>query len=148
MKTPLLALGREAVGRAARDDDVVALPVGQVAEDRLQRPAALVHEDDLVALAVPVEEVHRLGRAAELDLDVVVPHEQAAAADRVAAGLDLVRAEVTRVRRAPIPRGRSARTRDLLHAAGRVEVVEDRLVPGEALEAHDLLGQKRPFSRN
>src|SRR6185369_10558764 len=32
---------------------------------------------------------------------------------------------------------------DLLHAARRVEVVQDRLVPGEALEAHDLLGQER-----
>jgi hypothetical protein len=31
----------------------------------------------------------------------------------------------------------------LLDAAGRVEVVEDGLVAGEALEAHDLLGQER-----
>jgi hypothetical protein len=27
---------------------------------------------------------------------------------------------------------------------GRLEVVQDRLVPGEALEAHDLLGQEPP----
>ena len=33
----------------------------------------------------------------------------------------------------------------LLHdAAGRLEVVEDRLVAGEALEAHHLLGEERP----
>ena len=32
---------------------------------------------------------------------------------------------------------------DLLHAAGRKQVVEDRLVAGEALEAHDLLDQQR-----
>ncbi len=32
----------------------------------------------------------------------------------------------------------------LLHAARRLEVVEDRLVPGEALEPHDLLGQEPP----
>ena len=31
---------------------------------------------------------------------------------------------------------------DLLHAAGRFEVVQDRLVAREALEAHDLLGQE------
>jgi hypothetical protein len=45
---------------------------------------------------------------------------------------------------------------DLLHAAGRLEVVEDRLVAGEALEAHHLLGQERavvaeldvPLARN
>ena len=33
----LRPLRHEAVGRPARDDDVVALPVRQVAEDRLQR---------------------------------------------------------------------------------------------------------------
>ena len=33
---------------------------------------------------------------------------------------------------------------DVLHPAGRVQVVQDRLVAGEALEAHDLLGQERP----
>ena len=33
---------------------------------------------------------------------------------------------------------------DLLDAAGRLEVVQDRLVPGEALEAHHLLGEERP----
>ena len=46
--------------------------------------------------------------------------------------------------------------RDLRHAARRREVVEDRLVAGEPLEAHDLLGQKPaviaeldvPFARN
>ena len=32
---------------------------------------------------------------------------------------------------------------DLLHAAGREQVVEDRLVAGEALEAHDLLDEQR-----
>src|SRR5581483_748814 len=32
----------------------------------------------------------------------------------------------------------------LRHPARRVEVVEDRLVAGEALEAHHLLGEKRP----
>ena len=32
---------------------------------------------------------------------------------------------------------------ELLHAARRLEVVQDRLVAGEALEAHDLLGQQR-----
>ena len=31
---------------------------------------------------------------------------------------------------------------ELLDAARRLEVVQDRLVPGEALEAHDLLGQE------
>src|SRR4029453_10937055 len=66
----LLSLRREAVGRSARDDDVVALLVREVAEDRLQRAPTLVDEDDLVALAVAVEELHRLGRAAKLDLDV------------------------------------------------------------------------------
>src|SRR5262245_62558397 len=33
---------------------------------------------------------------------------------------------------------------ELLDAARRFEVVQDRLVPCEALEAHDLLGQEPP----
>src|SRR5262245_43636170 len=142
----LLILRREAVGGSARDDDVVALPVRKVAEDRLQRAAALVHEDDLVALAVSVEEIHRLGRPAERDLDVVVPHEQTTPADRIAFRIDLVSAQVTvsvAVRHPPLARDRLA-GRDRLNTAGGMQVVQDRLVPGEALEPHDLLGQKRP----
>jgi hypothetical protein len=61
----LLTFGPEPVRRAARDDHVVALLVGQLAEDRLERPGALVDEDHLVALAVAEEIVHLLGRAAE-----------------------------------------------------------------------------------
>ena len=64
----LLALRAEAVRRAARDDDVVARLVRQVAEDRLERARALVHEDDLVALAV-AEEVRpsrSVGRQSEI----------------------------------------------------------------------------------
>ena len=33
---------------------------------------------------------------------------------------------------------------ELLHAAGRLQVVEDRLVAGEALEAHHLFGEQGP----
>ncbi len=80
----LRPLRRETVRRAARDDDVVAFSVRQVAEDRLQRSRPFVDEDDLVALAVPEEVVHPLLRAAERDLDVLVPHEEPAAGDLVA----------------------------------------------------------------
>src|SRR5918996_5638382 len=69
----LRTLRTEPVGRAARDDDVIALPVWEVAEDRLERPRSLVHEDDLVALPVPVEIVGFARGPAHLDLDVVVP---------------------------------------------------------------------------
>src|SRR5436853_274658 len=85
----------EAIRRPARNDDVVALLVRDVAEDGLQRPRSLVHEDDLVALAVAEEVVHALGRAAEGDLDVVVPHQEAATGDLVSFGLGVERLEVT-----------------------------------------------------
>jgi len=39
---PLVAFDAEAVGRAARDDDVVAVLVGDLAEVGLQRAGALV----------------------------------------------------------------------------------------------------------
>src|SRR4029453_3763142 len=87
----LRPLGHEPVGRAARDDDVVAVLVRDVAERRLERPAALVDEDDLVAFAVPEEVVHGLLGPAEGNLDVVVPHEGPAAGDLVALGQDVVR---------------------------------------------------------
>ena len=143
---PLRPFGLEAVGRAARDDDVVALGVRQVAEDRLERARALVDEDHLVALAVAEEVVHRPGRAAERDLDVVVPHQQAAAGDLVALGLGVERLEV----QVPVLLGHPLLALDRLEAAElhdaarRLEVVEDRLVAGEALEAHHLFGEERP----
>src|SRR6185312_2061620 len=87
----LLAFGHESIGRAARDDDVVAVLVRHVSEDRLERAVPLVHEDHLVALAIPEEVVHGAGRATERDLDVLVPHQRPAARDLVAFRPDLVR---------------------------------------------------------
>ena len=60
-------VGDEPVGRAARDHDVVAVRVGHVAEDRLERARALVDEDALVALAVPEEvSIRSAGRQIEI----------------------------------------------------------------------------------
>src|SRR5205823_10310141 len=75
---PLLSFGPEAVRRTARDDDVVAVLVRHVAEGRLESARSLVDEDHLVALAVTEEVLHLLLRAAERDLHVVVPHQDAA----------------------------------------------------------------------
>ena len=101
-------------------------------------------EVDLVALAVPEEVVHRLGRPHERDLDVVVPHQELAAGDLVALGLDPDRLEVTVGVRVghPLLALDRLEVAELLDPAGRREVVQDRLVPREALEAHDLLGQQ------
>src|SRR5438874_3421145 len=141
----LFALRPEAVGRPARDDDVVAVLVRDVAEDRLERPGALVDEDDFVALAVAEEVVHLLLRAAEGDLDVVVPHQHAAAGDLVAFRVDAVGLEVAmRMRvRNPLVTLHLLEVADLHHAAGRLEVVQDRLHPDETLHPHDLFGQER-----
>ena len=103
-------------------------------------------EDDLVALAVAEEVVHRPGRAAERDLDVVVPHEEAATGDLVAGGLGVERLEVpVRVLVGhPLLALDRLEAGELHDATGRLEVVEDRLVAGEALEAHHLFGEERP----
>ena len=154
----LLSFRTEPVRRAARDHDVVAVLVRHVAEDRLERARPLVHEDDLVALAVPEEVVHLFLRARERDLDVVVPHQQAPAGDLVALRVDVVCLEVAvrvRVRHPLVPLD-LFEAADLHHAAWRLKVVQDRLHPDEALHAHDLLGQERavvaeldvPFPRN
>src|SRR5947208_8897175 len=67
-EVPLLAVGPEAVGGAAGDDDVIAFGVGDVAEDRLERAAPLVDEDHLVALAVPEVVLRALARPAQRNL--------------------------------------------------------------------------------
>ncbi len=101
-------------------------------------------EVDLVALAVPEEVVHRLRRPDERDLDVVVPHQELASGDLVALGLDSHRLEMpVRVRVGhPFLALDRLEVAELLHAARGDEVVQDRLVPREALEAHDLLGEE------
>src|SRR3954452_2693342 len=140
----LLALGAEPVGRPARDDEIVALPVRHVAEDGLERARSFVHEDDLVALAVAEEVVHLLLRAAEGDLDIVVPHQHAPPGDLVPLRVDVVRLEVAmRVRVGnPFVVLQLLEVADLHDAAGRLEVVQDRLHPDEALHPHDLFGQE------
>ena len=134
-----------AVRRAARDDDVVLLAEGHRAEHRVQHAAAAVDVDDLVALAVAVEALVGLGRLADRGLDVVVEHQQAPAADRVAAGVD--RVGVGQPVHVGVGHPLLAHDRgelaDLRQPARRVQVVEDRLVAGEALVAEDLLGQQR-----
>src|SRR5205823_2795822 len=126
-------------------DDVVAFLVRDVAEDRLEHAAALVHEDDLVALAVPEEIVHRSGRATERDLDVRVPHQQAPPADLVALGLDVERRKMAvRVLVGYPPREVDWRERAVVpYAARPLLAVEDRLVTVEALEPYHLVGKQR-----
>src|SRR6266511_5321994 len=140
----LLTLGAEAIRRPARDDDVVALLVRHVAEGRLERARALVDEDDLVPLTVPEEVVHLLLGPAKGDFDVVVPHQHAPAADLVPLGVDAVRLEVpVRMRVGnPLVALDLVEVADLHHPAGRLEVVEDRLHPDEALHAHDLFREE------
>ena len=102
-------------------------------------------EDHLVALAVPEEVLHPLGGAAERDLDVAVPHQQPAAGDLVALGLDALGVHD------PVLMG----VRHPLLALDRLEVADllargratgggrgSTPFPGEALQAHHLLGQE------
>jgi hypothetical protein len=103
-----------------------------------------VDEVDLVALAVPEEVVHRLARADERDLDVVVPHQKLATRDLVALGLvpNVLKCRCACASGTHSSRSIGWNSPELLHAAGRDQVVQDRLVAGEALEAHHLLGQE------
>src|SRR5918994_623450 len=135
---------REAVGRAPRHVDVVVLGERNGAEDRLELPAALVDEEQLVAIAVAVE---RLGLGlglADRRLEVGVPHQRAPPRDRIARRLQLTGLQM------PV----DVRVRDpflvleWLELAGlgdparRLEVVKDRLVAAEALEPEHLLDQQ------
>jgi hypothetical protein len=104
-----------------------------------------VHVQDLVALAVAVEALERLGRLAYRHLDVVVEHEEPPTRNRVTAGVDDVRVrEPVHMRaRHPLLPLDGPELADLVKPAGRVEVEQDRLVAREPLVAEHLLHQKR-----
>src|ERR671922_2639250 len=132
----LLALREfERVGGATRDHHVVALAEGHPPEHRAEHAAPAMYVQHLVALAVAVEAIERLGRLADRDLDVVVEHEQPSPGDRVAARLHRVRVRqpVHVGVRHPLVALYRPELADLIEAAGRVEVEQDRLVAGEAL---------------
>ena len=135
----------EGVRGPARDHDVVALAERHAAEDRPQDAAAAVDVEDLVALSVPVEAVQGLERLADRDLDVVVPHQEAAAGDGIAVRVDAVRVgePVDVCVRDPLLPLDRAEVADAVEPAGRLEVEQDRLVAREALVAHDLLDEQR-----
>ncbi len=144
-KPALRPVEAEAVGRPARDHDVVVPAVGQRAEHRLEHALALVDEDDLVALAVAVEVVGLRLRDADAHLDVGVVLQHAAAQHCVALGLEARGVgEPVHVRLGhPLLELDRRELAHVLDAAGRPQVVEDRLVAAEALEAEDLLHQQR-----
>ena len=141
----VVAVQLERVGRAARDDDVVLLAERHAAEHRAQHAAAAVHVDHLVALAVAIEAVELLHGLADRHLEVAVEHQEAPAAQRVAARLHRIGVgQPVHVRVGhPFVALDRAELADRVEPAGRVQVVEDRLVAGEALVAHDLLGEER-----
>ncbi len=136
------------VGRAAGDHDVVVRAVRNVAEDRLQGARPAMDEENLVALAVSVEAVALLSGLRDRDFDVAVPLKEAPRREEVAAGLDGVgvgQAVDVRVRH-PLVADDRLEVANFGHPARRVEVVEDRLVSGEALEAENLFDQELAVS--
>ena len=134
-----------AVQHPAGNDDVVAGPVGELAEGRLEDALALHHEDDLVALAVAVEERVLLARARHRDRDVGVEEERYPVEHRARTGGEARRAEV------PVPHHalrlrHPAEAADRAHAldrGGQAQVIEQRRGSGEALVADQLLVVER-----
>jgi hypothetical protein len=135
------ALGNPAVDRSGGDDDVVALagldhPVG-----RLEPDPAGGDVDALVAHGVAVELAGGLGRGVR-HADVGVARQQSAPGDQVAAGRQILGAEVTGGERQVGDQRRGLGGRDRLgldDRRGEMTVVEQGGVAGEALLAHQLL---------
>jgi hypothetical protein len=138
-------LGRDpaVVGRA-RDEDVVAGPVGHDAEDRLDRATAGLDVDALVTDGVAVE---RRGVGAGDDVadpHVVVAQDQPAPLDGTGARREVVELEVTRLERV-VGRARlvgEVPDRAVGDRAGHSAVVEQGRVGREALLAHQLLAEQ------
>ena len=149
---PLLAalVGREAPGRADREDQVVAWAVADRPEVGVEQALALVDVEHLVRLAVAVEDRlrHRLGRADDAHHDVVVEEQRDPAADRVAVRLDARRIDEAVVVIAVVGllelefRARPARSDASGSAASRDRAAS---AAGEALDAEQLLGVERPI---
>ncbi len=128
------------------DDDVVLLPELQGSEHRVHGARSVVHEDALVALAVLVVVVHRLGGHADGHLAVGVAEEHHATGDGITLGLCRHRLEVPHPHRVRLDVLRLRRverlpSRDL----GRgVDVIQRRRGAHEPLGAEDLLGVQGP----
>ena len=134
-----------AVQHPAGNDDVVARPVGEIAEGRLEDALALHHEDDLVALPVAVEERVLLPRARHRDRDVGVEEERHAVEHRARPGGEARGAEVPVAHHALRLR-HPAESPDRPHAldrGGQAQVIEQRRGAGEALVADELLVVER-----
>ena len=103
-----------------------------------------MHVDHLVALAVAVEAVERVGWLADRYLEIAVEHQEAAAVDRIAAGFDWAQiGQPVHVRLGrPLLALERSQGADLGDAAGRMDVVEDRLVAREPLVAHHLFDEQ------
>ena len=88
-------VGRQPPGRADRQDEVVAGAVADRPEVRVEQALALVDVEQLVGLAVAVEDGlgHRLGGADDAHHDVAVEEERDAPGDRVAVRLDAGRVD-------------------------------------------------------
>src|SRR5438105_5710953 len=65
----------ETIGRATRNDDVIAFVIGEQTKVGLQRTMSIMNKVDLVALGVAEEVVHRLGGARHAESYVFVKHE-------------------------------------------------------------------------
>ena len=134
-----------AVGGAARQDHVVAGPVGERAEDRLEASGSEVNEVQLVALAVPVEIVHARGGPTDGERDVGVPQQDLPRLDGIGAGPGVAGEQVMVAER--LARGernlRVAHFPDALHQGRSVVVIEQGAHAAETLAPHELLAEQR-----
>jgi hypothetical protein len=110
-------------------------------ELRFESPAALMHEDEVVAIGIFVEVGHLLDGAAERKDHIVVEHQLDAPGDGVALGGHLLRAEMAMLQNRFIQRLDGARVAqmELFDPRRRIVVIQDRLDAGEALRAQHLL---------
>src|SRR5579875_1639722 len=95
-ETVLRAIAGEAesIGGAARDDDVVALVIGQQAEVGFDDAMPIVDKVHLVTFAVAIKVVHRLSWAHDANGHVMVKHQDLTAQHGIAAGREWIGLEM------------------------------------------------------
>src|SRR5688572_13734884 len=137
--------GKDARQGPRRKDQVIPGAVRERAELGLEDALPLVDEDGLVAVREPVPVLHGLPGPRHRDYDVRIRHEGDPAPHRVPVRLQRAGAHEAMSQRPRLLEGDldAALHLELLDARRRVQVVEERLVPGEAADPEELLVMKR-----
>ena len=131
----------QAVGRATRDDDVVARLEGKRAEDAVQHAGALMDKENLVRRGIAIQLCLWFGRAATGHDHIVVDQQRNPPGNRRPVGLHVPRLQVMMAENGLVDYvyGRHAGRLNFAHACWGSKMVANAVSAAEAARRHDFL---------